>query len=389
MSHIEIALWFGDTLVDVHRVARGGRLRVGAGRGVDLPLDLGGIEDFDLVTDTADGPIVRCPASWSAPPTPESESWTAFMVRAGAPIDVRYGQVRIRIAIAAAIARLPRTRIDPRPLSYLAASLVVQISVVLAALATAELERLDPGEIIDAPPLRIARLPAPGPPPPPPAPTPPPSRHDMAASATRSDPGEPRPVRSGREGGPFAALHGLRMIDPARIKAGLEGVTLYDEDAANAAGFGGAMRKFDPSQDPAFDSVKSGPYATVSTGRGAGAHYKLPGEVGRPPTMALTCDDDRCVVEGSMNRHQVRDVIESNYPALLACYDRHASAHPRVDLTLRFQIDPDGTATGLEIEGLPAVATCVQRLVQGKTFPPRAQATRVHYPMAFWRNASS
>jgi hypothetical protein len=134
--------------------------------------------------------------------------------------------------------------------------------------------------------------------------------------------------------------------------------------------------------------VKTGRYATTSTGRGTGAGYRLRGEVERPEYMALTCDDNNCVVSGTMNRFQVRDVIEHRYLDLLACYTRNAKAVPRVEVSLQFEIGTDGRAGEVSVEGLEPVGNCVRRLVGRAKFPTADQPTLVKkYTMAFWRNA--
>jgi hypothetical protein len=396
---------FASTLLEVARIDHGDTYRVGSAPDVDLPLDVSPLTTFPLVGSTADGFVVRCPvgvpATCVARDGQVSVAERELRLEPGMRVELTLGRVALTIARDAAAAPLARRAIDRRPYGFAVVSFVLHLIVLTIAHAEAELDPITiPVAIVDpaprpAPPhARLARLPAPRP-----ARRPSHARAlaatpstSPATPATHPEPATPR-SRPGRADGPRGGLDMLGGLGDLSAITGTKDLAaeladlgpIYDQEAANRDGFGNANGRFDPARDPAFDSVKTGRYATVATGPGAGAHYDLPGAVARPPIMGLTCDDDRCVADGSFDRHAVRDVIERRYVQLIGCFERHARRAPRVELTLRFDIEPDGSTGGVRADEAGRVGSCVARIVERVKFPTTARATRVTYPMAFWR----
>ncbi len=374
---VDVVVRFAGTLLQATRVLHGGCFRIGRVAGVDLAFDCA---PFPLVDSTPGGFVVR----WVDRP---AEAVTG-------EIRIALGLVEVIVAPAAPAVVLARRAFDRRPLPFAAVSLVMHGVLVAIAMLLADPDPITVPVVTLTPdprPTHVARV---DPPPPKKQREPKPADHAQAAQTSAADvpatAGEPVP--SALSG--FEALKDLSMITgKADLAKELSDVgPLYDEDAANAQNFGNSGGHFDPQSDPAFDSVKVGPFPTLGSGRGAGAYFRLKGtathkEVERPPLMALTCDDATCVVVGTMDRFQVRDVIEKRYVDLVKCYERTSRSVPRVEMTLRFEIDRDGTPNDVQIEGRPEVARCVSRLVARSRFPAGEEPTKVvAYPMAFWRN---
>ena len=346
MAVVEVTVTFAGTLLQITRVPHGRPVRVGRARDADVAVD---VEPRTLPTNLARGERV----------------------------EHALGLVRIALArIDEPAVPLARRALERRPLPFLALSAVVHVAFVWIAMLTMELDPITiPVDITSPPrlPPRIARIEAPVP----------------AANARSSDDmpaatHDAKPTAGGFELLRRELRHVTGTADLGRELA--DAGPIYDEHAATAAQFGNHGRSFDPSSDPMFDSVKTGRYATVDSGRAAGASYRLPGEVERPPLMALACDDASCVVEGAFDRLRVRDIIEQRYVDLLKCYERTANSAPRVEITMRFEIDASGRPSDIAVDGHTAVGTCVARIVGRTKFPAADQPTRVRtYPMAFWR----
>jgi hypothetical protein len=368
---VELAVRFAGTLIAHRRVLRGERYVIGAGRGVDLPLEIPAVTLVDR-----DG-VVRVPIGVEATYT-------------GDRTELEVGHVRIEITRAAdRLVVFPRQPGSWRIAPYLAAVLVLHVALVVIAMA------LDPGEQITIPVVRAEqpryvhtkRLP---PPPPPPKPRTQPVKRSVPAAVASAQ------EVATRELSPAPGILGSASLDDLSAVTGSKDLAhelsqvgpIYDEDAANAQNFGNSAGSFDPSKDRAFDSIKTGPYVT---NRGnMGQNYRLPAhgmfrEVERPPIMGLTCDDNACTTVGELDRFAVRDYVEKRYVEMVKCFERHARRAQSIELVLRFEIDSDGKPSEVSADSeASGFGRCLVRLVEHVKFPT-GKPTQVVYPVAFWR----
>lgn len=391
---VELVVRFAQTLLAVTRIARGGRFVIGTAPGVDLPV--AGVTAFPLVDA---GFVVRLPVGVAATAGGVPVADREIVLARGARIDVTLGAVTVAIARVDDVpVALPRPREPRRIVPFALAALAVHVAIVATAMATAAVEPVTIPVVRAEPPRIVPTKTLPVKPPKPKRP-----RRATAAAgggaATATDAGGTpaqrleRATEAARHAG---FLDGLRAEDLARI-VGTKNLAkeladvgpLYDEEAANAQNFGNSAGKFDPSKDPTFDSVKTGRYATVGGGRGAGANYRLPAhgkfrEVEPPPIMGLTCDDGSCTTVGSLDRFTVRDHVEKRYVDMVTCFERHARGARRIELTLRFDIGRDGRPAEVHANAASGFGSCVARIVERVKFPAD-RPTQVTYPIAFWR----
>lgn len=92
-------------------------------------------------------------------------------------------------------------------------------------------------------------------------------------------------------------------------------------------------------------------------------------------------------VVGTLSRDAVRRAVRAHHNELSYCFENELRGRPDLEGTVRstFVISPSGvvsTATATS-DALPAVATCVQRVLSRITFPASELPTAVTYPFAF------
>ncbi|MBA3502739.1 MAG: hypothetical protein H0T65_20425 [Deltaproteobacteria bacterium] len=379
---IELVVHFAGTLVEVRRVSRHERYLIGTAPTVHLPLAIG--TTLPLV-DT--GLVIRIPAGIEP-------------VREGPRTTLQIGLVTIALTrVTDPPVYVPRPPASRRLVPFVLATLVLHVAVVTVAMLTAEVDPITIPVVRAEPPRHVApkTLPAPRPRPK----TQKPAARAKQASSQAAVAEQPAPapttVAEAREAARGAGFLGSASLDDLSALRGTKDLAaeladvgpIYDEEAANAKNFGGAGGSFDVS-GPAFDSVKTGRYATVASGRGAGANYRLPArgkfrEIGPPPIMGLTCDDGQCQTIGTLDRHTVRDYVEKRYVDMVKCYERHARNTPRVELTLHFEIGSDGKPNEVYADGAGAFGSCLVRLVERVKFPSDKPTQVRSYPVAFWR----
>ena len=374
---IELVVHFAGTLVEVRRIERHQRYLIGTAKTVDLPLATG--TTFPLV-DT--GLVVRIPAGIEP-------------VHDGPRTTLAFGLVTITLTrVTVAPAYVPRPRVSLRIVPFALVALVLHVGVVAAAMTTADMDPITIPVVRAEPPRRVPpkTLPAPRPKPKPSA-----RGKQQAPAEAAAAPAPPATAGEARQAARGAGVLGSASLDDLSAIAGTKDLAkelsdvgpVYDEAAAYAKMFGGGGGAFNPQDDPKFDSVKVGPYATISSGRGAGEGYRLPAhgkfrEVQRPPIMGLTCDDGQCQTIGTLDRNTVRDYVEKRYVDMVKCYERHAKNLPRVELTLHFEISSDGSPNEVYADG-GAFGSCLVRLVERVKFPTNKPTQVRAYPVAFWR----
>jgi hypothetical protein len=375
---IELVVHFAGTLVEVRRIERHQRYLIGTAPNVDLPLAIG--TTFPLV-DT--GLVVRIPAGIE----PE---------RHGPRTRLSFELVTITLTrVTDTPVRVARPRAQLRIVPFALVTLVLHVGVVAAAITTAEPDPITIPVVRAEPPRRVMPklLPTPKP-----KPRPKTASKQAAQQAAAEAAPAPANATEAREAARGAGVLGSASLDDLSAVVGTKDLAkeladvgpVWDEQAAYEKMFGGNGRSFNPSEDRAFDSVKTGRYATVSGGRGAGEGYRLRAhgkfrEVGPPPIMGLTCDDGQCQTVGTLDRHTVRDHVEKRYVDMVKCYERHARNLPRVELTLHFEIGRDGTPNEVYADGASAFGSCLVRLVERTKFPTDKPTQVRAYPVAFWR----
>lgn len=292
MLAVEVIARFADTVVDQRHVLAGRAYRIGACAGSELAVELVRAVAFPIVDSSAAGFVVRRPVDHAATirrgAVAVAMTGTEHRLAPGERFELVTGDV----TITAALTELPPTRLalsrpEARAPAYIAASTVVHIAVWAVAVLYAPLERLEP----ETTAYRVARLPRAHAPDPTPAPSSGDTNRDAEAqpAAKQAPPGPPDPdaTRAARKpsrkqargegaSGHVSLADGIRAITGTRdLRKDFEQLgPLYDADEAQSGNFGNS-RRFDPTADEDFGTVKTGAYATVATGQPAGQHYEL------------------------------------------------------------------------------------------------------------------
>jgi len=368
---IEVTVRFAGTLLEVVVVGPGRSFRLGTAPGVDIAVT--GLISFPLVDSTG---LIRIPAGLTARRQDGVglADIAPLALTGTTRIRLAIGAIEIDLAVAAPVAPLARLPIDRRPLPYLALALVAHLAVWTAAMSR-----------VEAPPTprlvhaRLAKRPPPPLPPRPTAGAPMIQEGRMGAKdggraagqyvMRGGGPDGPRGTRQAFEisGAELRALIGT--VDLGKALAETDGPIVREEDG-NARGFGGSAR-FDPSRRPGFESVKTGRYATVSRGRGAGDDYHLSGET---QIAVELCATAACVASGAIDRASVHSWIAPHAEDFRACYD--GTPHVVVDFTIA-----DGVVHGAHGRG--ATGTCAAAIVSGIAFPHTGGTTRVRYEVSY------
>jgi hypothetical protein len=390
MQVAEIAVRFGDTVLDVRHLATG-TFRIGNGREVDLAVV--GLTSFPLVEWTERGCMLRVPAGMHA-------NVESGPLARGDRAVLAIGGVAITVELIERTARLPKPRVDLAWPRWIAGALVAHLIALLAIDTLADPE---------ADTVRVASLYAllPRLPDPPPLPTDKPKMHVPRKAPPRQPPKqvvEPREVSENEIEIEAAAAPAKRAVARAR-RAGIlasGGITaaqiraitgtvdldkatadlgpVYDEVEAEGKRFGGG-RRFDPTKREGWGTVAGGRYATVSNGRAVGDHYTLPGEVAARPLPKVAHCVGSCTATGGLTRDAVRVAIARYDEAILGCYER-AGAAARGDVVVEVSIGEDGKVITSDGAGLGTTGPCVAGVLRRVAFP-RAAPTIVRYPLSF------
>jgi hypothetical protein len=299
------------------------------------------------------------------------------------PGTVTIGVVTYTIAhTEPSASRVPRPKPDRRPYAYLAASLIAQLALWLAAAALAPFEKLS------RPPHRIARVThvrLPDPPPPPQVkpekPTPAvETAHAVAAPASRKRVAPPGDLDK-LYGNPAAQIAHLARtfddIDVAGQLARTDG-TVVDptDDSRGFGGGGGHAMQFD---DTTYKVERYGVPTFFRTHKGELA----------PMPAVEWCDDDSCMTRGALAIERVLPILEKHQAEIVQCYRAHT-----MDLVgkvrVRFPVGADGKVTGtLGTEAGPVgsgsgtVGRCIAKIAQGIRWPRAADETYVFVGLAF------
>lgn len=354
---VEVVVRFGDSVVDIAHVPPEAEYRIGTSPGVDLAVE--GHTSFPLV---AAGRI-RCPL--------------------GVPVREHDGATELQLAratvtltpIAVDVPRLPRPRLDARLLVFATVSLLVHLSIWLWAVVTEPFE-----QIIDTPRPRLRHVhveDAPEPPPPPkPAVEQPrePVTEPPKIAASRVRPRTKRIADADVSTAiPASAAQAAAMLAKSsadthvveRVGA-LRPEDTYNEDDANAKGFGGSPR-FPPGE-------------TIKTGAG----YKL------MLYDVRLCPSKSCTVSGPVPASFIRAALHDHMDAIYDCYVQHADGPGTI--VLDFTIAGDGSVRDAKGRGLGETGACAARVLPEIYFKAigdndvpegKPRLTRVRYPLEF------
>ena len=151
---------------------------------------------------------------------------------------------------------------------------------------------------------------------------------------------------------------GQEHIDPPPSD---RGSIIVDRPAAEH----GRMRKFDPDASPDFDTIKTGTFSTVSTGRMSGTQYGVAAR--RTNLVVVSCDSSSCLVLGGENAAPIRKAVEEHLTEITACYENEArAAGKKVEIDLG--IDATGKVDGLQVGGIGDVGNCVAAILNRTSF---------------------
>jgi hypothetical protein len=353
---VEVVVRFGGTIIDIAHVGPSDVYRIGTAPNANVSVP--GLTCFPLV----DGGKIRLPRGM---PVVEHDGGTELCIGA---LTLWLARTKLRPLA------LGRPRVEWWPRLALAASLIAHVAVWLIAMSVAPIERLIEKP---RPRMRLAHIEVA---PEPVEPKPPRKRESAAAAQPATDKrvARPRAERSAgsrvrAEAGRDAAYWSARVaksFDNTNLVEQLSELTAenqYDEDAANAQGFGGG-RNFDPSQREGFESVKSGKYTLMLH------DVKL-------------CPKRSCTVKGPIPALYVRTHLHAHMDAIYDCYAQHATGPGTI--VLEFSITPDGAVRDARGSGLGETGACAARVVGEIYFkalgldydPPRE--THVRYPLVF------
>jgi hypothetical protein len=240
---------------------------------------------------------------------------------------------------------VPRPRMEARPFIYGAASLLAQVAIVVIACWTASTEQLSapaieasgtrPGATrikrFAAPAQTIARASDP-------APIETPITADQTPEQVERD--EPPPV-----------------VVTEFVPSEMTGGGLVTDGRKDADG----TSRFDPAENPAFDTIKVGDYSTLATGRAAGEGYGP--EARNSSLVVITCDRASCLVLGGPKAARVRKAVDEHLAELTDCYKQAAlSGGGKVEID--FAVDERGAIKDVEIEEADPAGSCVARIIR-------------------------
>jgi hypothetical protein len=349
---VEVVARFAGTIIDVAHVSPTETYRIGTAPGCALAVP--GLTCFPLV----DAGKLRCPLGV---PAVEHDGTTELTVGA---LSLQVRRTTLRRA------PLARPRIEWSPAAFVLASLIAHLAVWLIALRFAPFEQLPRPR----PVLRLVRVEHTGelaPVKPPPAPTQKPavvqpaSRARVTRAVPSERPAEPATSRSTGDAVGEAVARAMKSFDDTHVVervSALRPEDTYNEDDANARGFGGG-RRFDPTQRDGWGTVESGAYATM------------------PFDFKQCPDKKQCSVEGPIPPLYVRTHVLARMAEIYACYEQH-SAEPGT-IVLEFTITADGAVRDARGSGLGETGACAARVVADIFFKALGSETHVRWPVRF------
>jgi len=344
-----VVVRFAGDLLQITPVAADGRFRIGTAPGTDLATTIAG--EFALVAGSERGFVVRCPTGVTARRDGLALDG-AVLLRRGPPVVLATGWLTITITLEDA-QPLARPPIERRPYVFGAASLVAHLAVWLLAM------------LWPAPPVPLPVLPGI-------------ENHDgstatrvaryaVAAQSLRRDPRPPPPalpITTGPTPTPQPVVESTRSPGPRTpTPPGALGPAASAKSTPTREPrepISGQARRFDPTTRPDFDTVKSGPYPTLASGRAAGDEYELASRKSR--MVVVSCDASSCIVVGGDEAAPIRRAIERRLADITACYENATGAAGR-QVELDFDLDDDGMARGVKVGGVGDAGNCVANII--------------------------
>jgi hypothetical protein len=385
MDIVEVVARIGDSTIDLVHLAPGGTYTV----------PLGAIARFPLV----EGNLVRIPVGYSAKTAGRRVSGSALRLRDDT-IEVELGITTIAIRkLTRPHMPVARPRFDIRMAIYMFASLIVLLAICLAAITLAPVH--------DAPARRRpVRLVHPQPPPPPPAPTPPPP--PPQTTRTAQQPPRATTAEHPRDPGRHAVRAGAAAESPT--EDGYAAIARFAQNVKtpvielDGTGAGpddytsndyGHTRRFDPTANPEYDSVKVTKWAVASAGKGLGQTL--------PPPKMQWCDDDSCAAHGPIAMAAFVRELERHREQISNCYVDHTDS-VEGPVRIRFSVTTDGKAYARDVRftgtsggkgmsevrgdapigaGIGTVGRCVGKILAGVQWPHASAETDVWIGIAF------
>ncbi len=394
---VEVVARIASSIVDLAHIPPRGRYRIGTAPEVELPVASGALRCFPLLDEgfrfrrpvgipatlhTADGVL----------PITDSE----LTLQPGWRVELVLGKVTVSLAIIRrAPVPVPRRPYDVRPAIYAMVVLALHLILWGTAMLLEPIERLgvEVAAAPEPPRIRVTHVEEP-PPPPPPVKKAPSREQTSAGPQAQLDPGPSDPraraIAGARKVGLFDALSDLSSLVPkVNVRKLVEEAVWYDEVEGTKNNFGNG-RRFDPMKSCTKDcgTIAVGKYATVSTGRGAGADYDLPGAARHAQPEIAGCEPKDCTIAGGTSREVVRHNVELRMGAFGYCYQRFARKQLRGTMTLSFTIGPEGAVHDAKARGgLDEYDDCVVEVLKVIPFEPAVDGTKVTYPLQFRPNA--
>lgn len=358
MHVIEVVARLGDSVVGLAHLDAGGCYRIGSAPGVDCGAP--GFGTFPLV----DRGLVRVPAGLDATLDGRRVEG-AVGVRAGTFV-IAVGLVTFTIAaIERAEQRVPRSRFDRRPLVFVAASLIAQLALLLAATTLAPY-RQPPRVVPEV--RRIARVHAHAKLPPPkavpkPSPTPAPAPVAARSRATEVARWMSHGIVAADLGPSIARISGTHDLDAV---AALEG-PVYD-GSEEASDFGSTRRRLD------MTTVKVGAWAVPT-------YLRTSHDLAPVPALEW-CDDDSCTTRGPLAIDDVRPLLERHADEIAQCYREH-TADLVATVHVRFAIAVDGSVPTALGYGSGTVGRCIAAVARRIRWPQASGETAVFVGLVF------
>ncbi|HEY1552878.1 MAG TPA: hypothetical protein VGG28_33845 [Kofleriaceae bacterium] len=273
MHVAEIATRLGDTTLDIVRIGPGERFTIGALAGVQLAV--AGIGEFPLVESRGAQFVVRAPVGTPLRAGDRVLDDREHVLVPHARISLVLGLARVDIELARDDAvMLPRPPFDARPAVYTATALAAHLALWAAAAVIAPFV-----PVVHHRPQRprLIKIAAVAPRPMPKLVTPKPVELDEPSRTEHVARSHDHAKQAGVESA-AKMVHSMNELahtfDAIDVRGKLDEVgPVYGGDD-RSGGFGTVLL-FDPDTRPEFDTVKTGRYATISHGSGAGDGYDV------------------------------------------------------------------------------------------------------------------
>ncbi|HTL38408.1 MAG TPA: hypothetical protein VL326_35000 [Kofleriaceae bacterium] len=268
-------------------------------------------------------------------------------VRAVAGTEITVGLVTVTVTRADGRDVVPRKRVERRPYVYGALSLAAQLAIVITAFAMAQSEpesapAIEADRGTQAGATRIKRFAMPS----------------QTINRTPDAPPEETPVTT--DDTPEQTVE-VDTPAPQEVQEFVPSEMTGGGLVTDGPKKGDGTSRFDPASDPAFDSIRSGDYSTVSTGRTAGEGYGP--EARNSSLVVITCDRASCLVVGGEKAVRVRKAVNERLAEITDCYKR-AAANGGGNVEIDFQVDAAGSVGDLELGDADPAGACVAKILR-------------------------